>query len=270
MRKILAESMGYFVNYDDAAMGTFLAKKSVGDKEVVISGAYKNSDVTEYKRNPYDYKVVFKLPNGGFVQPKKTNSLDEALAWGNEWLDEQSESSEAPADVQEASEMPSEAVAAGNDGQTATIEPVVVTGKELGDFDTDTEEGKKALRQAAFDHLKGLVGQTVYSSALKADVGFSGSGAKKYKHSSANPIKSLLAVKIKEIIANGIKFKESQESYSDKEVELGIKYHYLKTVVNVDGVSYGARVVVSEDLGGKFHYDLQVKESVDAIMDSLD
>ena len=56
----------------------------------------------------------------------------------------------------------------------ADTAPVVVTGKELGDFDTDTEEGKKALREAAFNYLKGLAESSdrVYCAALSAYVGF--------------------------------------------------------------------------------------------------
>ena len=153
----------------------------------------------------------------------------------------------------------------------ADTAPVVVTGKELDDFDTDTEEGKKALREAAFNYLKGLAESSdrVYCAALSAYVGFTVSGAKKYKQTSASPIKSILAAKIKEIIAKGIKFKESRESYDVQEQAEGLVYHYLKTAVEVDGNNYGVRVVIRET-DGKYHYDLQVKDSIDSIMDGLD
>ena len=182
---------------------------------------------------------------------------------------------DAPQNDVQAGDTPSEAEDEQAPQQAAETEadtaPVVVAGKELGDFDTDTEEGKKALREAAFNYLKGLAesGDSVYCAALSADVGFTVSGAKKYKQTSASPIKSILAAKIKEIIAKGIKFKESRESYDVQEQADGLVYHYLKTAVEVDGNNYGVRVVIRET-DGKYHYDLQVKDSIDSIMDGLD
>ncbi|RZN58841.1 hypothetical protein [Avibacterium paragallinarum] len=149
-------------------------------------------------------------------------------------------------------------------------QPIAISGKEFGEFDTETEEGKKALREEAFNYLKGLAesGETVFCKALNANVGFSSTGAKKYKSTSGNPIKSKLATKIKEIIANAKEFKEKEQTYDAN--EKAMFYHYLKTPVTVNGESFGVRVVVREDHNGKFHYDLQVAESIEAILDGID
>lgn len=148
--------------------------------------------------------------------------------------------------------------------------PIELTGTELGDFDTDTPEGKKALREAAFDYLKELAqkGESVYCSELQSDVHFNSEGAKKHKRLSGNPIKNQIAGSIKQIIAKGKIFKPSELSYDATEKARGIVYHYLKTPIAVDGQQYGVRIVIKEQ-DKKFYYDLQVKDSIDAILDSL-
>ncbi|WP_052123106.1 hypothetical protein [Gallibacterium anatis] len=153
----------------------------------------------------------------------------------------------------------------------ATEEPIEVTGKEFGEFDTSTKEGKKALREKVFKYLTNLadIKEKVYCQELKAEVGFTKSGAKKFKKFGADILKLKLAAKIKQIIALGKKFKPSHNSYDPKEKQYGIVYHYLKTPVKIDGIEYGARVVIREDNNGKLHYDLQVKDSVNAILDSV-
>ena len=147
-------------------------------------------------------------------------------------------------------------------------QPIIITGKEFGEFDTSTKEGKAALREKAFEHLKSIVGKKVYSKTLNADVEFTSNSANKYKKFGANPVKLMIAARIEDIVANGIKFKESQDSYDKKETAM--KYHYLKTEFSVNDTKYGARVVVREDHNGTFHYDLQVADSVEAILDSVD
>ncbi|OZN49514.1 hypothetical protein [Gallibacterium anatis] len=153
----------------------------------------------------------------------------------------------------------------------ATEEPIEVTGKEFGEFDTSTKEGKKALREKVFKYLTNLADskEKVYCQELKAEVGFTKSGAKKFKKFGADILKLKLAAQIKQIIALGKKFKPSHDSYDPKEKQYGIVYHYLKTPVKIDGIEYGARVVIREDNNGKLHYDLQVKDSVNAILDSV-
>lgn len=147
-------------------------------------------------------------------------------------------------------------------------EVINLTGKEFGEFDTSTAEGKKALREKAFEYLKSLAenDEKVYSKALKADVGFTKSGAKKYKQLSANPIKSMVAAKIKDLIARGTQFKDSLEDYEGK---VKLTYHYLKAPLKLEGNEYGVRMVIREDSNGEFHYDLQVKDDL-TFMDSVE
>lgn len=148
-------------------------------------------------------------------------------------------------------------------------EPVVLTGKEFGEFDLTTEAGKKSLRETVADYLDGLRGKTVFCKALNADVEIRKKGIKKYLSTSSNPIKLQIAGALLDIIKNGKVFKPSVGSYNTDEVRNGTQYHYLKTPFVIDGVEYGARVVVREDNNGKFHYDLQVKD-VTEMLDSLE
>lgn len=168
-------------------------------------------------------------------------------------------------------EKPDFVGAVGGNTKPREDNPVVLTGNELGDFDTSTKEGKEALREAAFKYLFNLAenDETVFCPALNANVRFTKSGAKKYKKLAGNPIKSKMAAKIKEIIAGAAKFKESQSSYDETEKQYALKYHYLKSTVIVDGEEYGARIVIREDGNGNYHYDLQIADSVELIVDSV-
>ena len=150
-------------------------------------------------------------------------------------------------------------------------QPIIITGKEFGEFDTSTPEGMKALRSEVSNSLHKLVknNDKAFSKALNADVYFSGKGVDKYISFSANPVKLYLAAKIKEIIANGKIFKESEERYDDTPQKNKLTYHYLKTEVKVDSDTYGARVVVREDHNGNYHWDLQVKNDFESILDGV-
>lgn len=151
-------------------------------------------------------------------------------------------------------------------------EPVVLTGKEFGEFDLTSEEGVKALRENAVNYLNKLAktGEVVYCPALKADVKFGRKNNRKFGSLGSNPIKLFMASQIKSIIAGGKIFKPSQERYDDTPQKNKMTYHYLKTAVMYQGQEYGARIVVRQDGNGNYHYDLQVNNGgVDAIMDSL-
>ncbi|THA05534.1 hypothetical protein [Rodentibacter pneumotropicus] len=149
--------------------------------------------------------------------------------------------------------------------------PIVITGKEFGEFDTSTPEGIESLRSKVDKSLRQLIKSKdkVFSKALNADVYFSGKGIDKYISFSANPVKLYLAAKIKEIIANGKIFKESEDRYDNTAQKNKLTYHYLKTEVKVDENTYGARIVVREDHNGNYHWDLQVKDDVESILDGI-
>lgn len=157
----------------------------------------------------------------------------------------------------------------------ATEEPIEVTGKEFGEFDISTQEGKAALREKAFEYIKQLVDnkESVFCSALKANVFFSQKGNRKYKSESKGelgPIKSQLAFKIKELIASGKQYKESAESYDEKEQRSRLKYHYLKTNAIVGNQELTVKLVIRETPEKTFHYDLQLEKEFDQIFDSVD
>lgn len=139
------------------------------------------------------------------------------------------------------------------------------------------------------DYLNSLRGQIVFCKALNADVEIRKQGIKKFMSFTSNPVKLQIAYSLLDIIRNGKVFKHSQSSYADNELSHGVKYHYLRTPFNIGGVEYGARVVIREDMSGKyihnaitispsviredmsgkFHYDLQIRDSLNAIIDSL-
>lgn len=154
----------------------------------------------------------------------------------------------------------------------ATEEPIEVTGKEFGEFDTSTKEGKKALREEAFNYLVGLAesGDTVFCPAVNAYVGFTKSAAKKYKSLGGNPIKLKLAAMIKEIIKKATLVRKNIESYDVEEQKSGITYDVVRTKANIDGKEYGVRTVLRHLSDGRYQYDLQVKDSFDAILDSIE
>lgn len=148
---------------------------------------------------------------------------------------------------------------------------VTVTGNELGDFDISTEEGKKALREAAFNHLVKLAddGDTVFCKAVNAEVGFNKAGAKKFKSLGANPIKNQLAAAIKLVIQNAELVRKDIPSYDTDEQKRNVTYSVVKTKVAVNGEEYGIRTVLRKLEDGQYQYDVQVKDNFEMIMDSV-
>lgn len=146
---------------------------------------------------------------------------------------------------------------------------VVLTGKEFGEFDLNTDGGIKALREVVAKHLNGLRGQAVFCKALNADVEIRKKGIKKYLSTSSNPVKLQIAGSLLDIIKNGKVFKPSTDSYDSAEKKNKIKYHYLVTGFVIAGMEYKARLVIKQDAQGKFHYDLQVKD-LSEMLDGLE
>lgn len=147
---------------------------------------------------------------------------------------------------------------------------IKLTGNELGDFDISTDEGKKALREAAFNRLVKLAdnGDTVFCKAVNAEVGFNKAGAKKFKSLGANPIKNQLAAAIKQVIQNAELVRKDIPSYDTDEQKRNITYSVVKTKVTVSGEDYGVRTVLRKLEDGQYQYDVQVKDNFEMIMDS--
>ncbi|MDA3979865.1 hypothetical protein PF272_12880, partial [Gallibacterium sp. AGMB14963] len=149
---------------------------------------------------------------------------------------------------------------------------VIVQGNEFGEFDLTNEKGKAELRNKVIKYLSDLEanGESIYCKAINADVKFNKSGIKKYKGLSGSSIKLKLAAKIKEIIKNGTLVKKDVPSYDSEERKNGITYDTIKTNVIVDNKEYGIRTVIRRLPDGKYQYDLQVKNTVNEILDNIE
>lgn len=134
---------------------------------------------------------------------------------------------------------------------------IELTGNELGDF-PETEEGKKALRNAAIkfyeDNLMTLDG--VVNLALDHLVEFDGRGKGKIKSFSADPRKLHVVAKLENIVRNGkptpISPMQPHQMAASRKVKL---VHVLKTPVLLDGKSIKVRFLVQETADGHFFYD---------------
>jgi len=154
---------------------------------------------------------------------------------------------------------------------TSTTEPVIaLTGKEFGEFE-DTPDGLKALREASIQYLDNLreTQENIFCSAVNADVLLDKTGIKKIKSFSSNRIKLKALFAIKDLIKNATLVKANQESYDNEEKKRGITYSIIKTPIVIDGVEYGTRMVLRKLPDGTYHYDLQIKDNVNVIFDSI-
>jgi hypothetical protein len=143
---------------------------------------------------------------------------------------------------------------------TASIkpEPIVLTGKELGDF-PNTEEGKKALRLAAKQHLDSINGQWFSCPALHDKVEVRTAGIKKMISMSGDPKKLKMMAVIPKILLNAKKIAPSQPTYLPQKEKSVKAYHYLRSSAKIEDKLVDVNVVIREDDDGKFHYDMTVK-----------
>lgn len=146
-------------------------------------------------------------------------------------------------------------------------EPIVLTGKELGDF-PDTPEGKKALREAAIDMLLKLRGDWLDCPALNAQVEIRKRGVNKIRSTSADPLKLKVIPAIREILASAIKVR-TKPNYDRENSQNILAYHVLRAAVVIGSEEKGVRIVVSEDDKGLFHYDHTLLATT-AIFDSVE
>ncbi|MEE3608283.1 hypothetical protein ACLQ90_09655 [Avibacterium paragallinarum] len=150
-------------------------------------------------------------------------------------------------------------------------QPIAISGKEFGEFDTETEEGKKALRSKVLEHLtETLKGKWVKNLFLDRDIEIRKRGIKKTLANSANPLKLKALAQLEEIIktAKGSKDYIQDNFKSDKKPNV-LRYFHLENHVLVDNRPLKINVVIEEDTNGLLHYDLTLEKNKVAL-DSIE
>lgn len=149
---------------------------------------------------------------------------------------------------------------------------VVLTGKELGDF-PDTEEGKKALREAAISRLEVMrdemnadPGKGMDCPILGAKVYLRGRGIRELKRFGANPVKLKLVAGIRALIGAASEKQWKANYKKDKKPRIE-GYFTLSALAEVDGKAFPVSILVEKDDQGLFHYDFlldrqQTKEAL--------
>lgn len=157
-------------------------------------------------------------------------------------------------------------------------EPIVLTGKELGDF-PDTAEGKKALRTAAKAEFEKLLGQWVDCPALdgvegdKVKVEIRKRGIKEFMAFSGDPRKLKLVAAIGDLIKTATLINHQIENnYKQEKKKEIICYYHLTNQCLVDGEKIKVRIIVEKDTKGLLHYDVIVPKSIafEKGLDSID
>jgi hypothetical protein len=137
-------------------------------------------------------------------------------------------------------------------------EPVAISGDELGEF-PDTEDGKKALREAAIDYFRKnleTIQGGVLNRALDVRVAFNGTGRDHVQSKSADRRKLKLVVALDKIVADGKPISGSPFKPHDRAAKRGVnKTHVLRTQASINGESETVRFVLHEDAKGHFFYD---------------
>lgn len=145
--------------------------------------------------------------------------------------------------------------------------PIELTGKEFGEFDLTTNEGRKALREVAKNHLLGLIRDEhgnpkeywVRNTFLNQDIEIRKRGIKETLSWSANPIKLLALAKIEEIIATAVGIGDYIQENTKKDKKNRVdSYYHLSNKIMIDRRTYSLDVVIEKDDKGLLHYDFIV------------
>ncbi|MDO5650753.1 MAG: hypothetical protein Q4G13_01270 [Moraxella sp.] len=163
------------------------------------------------------------------------------------------------------------------DGATQTTQtnsdtdtPIVLTGKELGEFDTDTEAGKQAFRDKLLPILESMTGDWVHNKALGKDIEIRNRGIDEMMAWSGNPRKLKLMANIKPIIETAYaKGNPLQDNYKKDKKAQALNYFHLYKRADIDGDKFEFRVVIEEDADGLLHYDLVVPKTGEVAVDSI-
>ncbi|MDD3609297.1 MAG: hypothetical protein PHI49_06065 [Halothiobacillaceae bacterium] len=151
------------------------------------------------------------------------------------------------------------------DARKESLTPVQIASNELGEF-PDTDEGKRSLRNAVRERLMAMRGEWVDCPALGAKVEIRRRGIDKALGASADARKLKLMPHIKSLIHSSIKVGE-RVPYNADEDKSAVAYYVLRVSARIDADAVVVRLIVKEDVNGKFHYDATVHD-VNAVMDS--
>lgn len=144
--------------------------------------------------------------------------------------------------------------------------PIVLTGKELGDF-PDTPEGKKALREAAKEAFEGMRGKRVKCPALNADVEIRKTGIKKVLSFSADARKLQIIPKLDQLIG-AAEYVSAKPNYDIVNTPNIKRFHTLMAKSEVAEKVIKVRFVIGEDNDGAYHYDHSIHDG-EVVFDGL-
>lgn len=151
----------------------------------------------------------------------------------------------------------------------ASVEPmpIVLTGKELGDFDTSTDEGKKALREAAKSAFDSMRGNLIKCPALDADVEIRKSGIKKVLSFSADERKLQIIPKLGDLIGAS-EYVGVKPNYDIANTPNIKQFHTLRAKSEIAEKAIYVSFVIGEDNDGTYHYDHSVYDN-EAVFDGV-
>lgn len=273
----LAESYGYNVSV-------------TGGDELdpsYITCTVTSTFTTAKKQHDYMMEFIFNiwgknLVFGGSIKQKRNpNEEYTAFTFGKDIIDLINTMERLKNNTFRKEGFPGNAVASGSqvseqaDGNEDE-QPIILTGKELGDF-PDTPEGKKQLREAAIAAISALKGEWIDCPALNGlegdnvKVEIRQRGINEFKAFSGDPRKLKLAAKIEAIIRTAKMPKtgawQDNQKKSSKRSVAG--YYHLTNAVNIDGEKLNITVLIEKDNNGLLHYDLILPKD-NAKFDSLE
>lgn len=150
-------------------------------------------------------------------------------------------------------------------GAGSADKTIELTGKELGDF-PDTEEGKKALRNAAKEFLKNIRGEWFDCPILGKKVEIRQRGNKETLHFSADTRKLKLIPALKQLIKSAKSSSTDINHKLDKKPDV-VAYYYLDSEAMLNDEMLSVTVVIEQDKKGILHYDLMIDRELAFIPD---
>lgn len=153
-------------------------------------------------------------------------------------------------------------------------QPIIITGKEFGEFDTSTKEGKEKFRAVVREHLENnLKGKWIKNKALNQEIEIRQRGIDELITWSANLKKLQIAAVIEQVIATA-KPKDGIEPWEDNTKKVkkpDVKGYYRFTNrVNIAGENVSFDVLIEQDEKGLLHYDFILPRKPKAIMDNVE